>query len=587
MNTLQAIILVVNSSRGHHFVLQYPNSISKTETPNPNSVQHVETFHSSDLKPENNLDLSNHNHNDPRGIIDRKLQLYDTVLGFDPSLIANVFSPKSGLCNKRFQLTIQDLCFIGLPTLLENKNNKKNQSKDSKQFIPAGEENTVQEPYRTLIRTDSSNYSQITLFHMVYVVKNSSNSVYNSYQNFEDSLYNNVITTYNTALIYEQKRCDYLRQNVEMILSLTDEAISKGQSRDELMNNILNSSPLAKDIACLYSSICQGKIAQLAVNNYIHLSLQIPPQRLDFLTQHIRQDESSGNYKYPVIRPYHTLLLLDTPEDILKALPPDASPKIIKLIHVLTPTKSLSDLLPQLDCSMSHMIRLASHLIYWKKAKLIDVISPKNIYTLSPKFLNDFSYEDLVAEFKQYFPNIPLADLLSFLSTANQYALVSKDRELRAQYLEAIIFLLRKDAAVQLNHYIYLVIPRHIKLGYSSHEIDRVGVNWEGLPHQPGELSQENGYIPSSIALISNPAHATEAEKEWIKEVASSQVSELTHIFLRLVKYFNGQYHLDEIAYYENISKKDLILILNKYRGDIIAVLHYSDPMMEINSIFE
>jgi len=40
---------------------------------------------------------------------------------------------------------------------------------------------------------------------------------------------------------------------------------------------------------------------------------------------------------FPVLFPYHTLLLLEDPEEILKDIPLDASPTLVKLVQILVP----------------------------------------------------------------------------------------------------------------------------------------------------------------------------------------------------------------------------------------------------------
>lgn len=87
---------------------------------------------------------------------------------------------------------------------------------------------------------------------------------------------------------------------------------------------------------------------------------------------------------YPVLCPYHTLLLLEDPEEVLKNMPLDASPTLVQLVQILTPTQSLQELHLLLDCSLAQIYRLAAHLIYWRKAKLIHTISTRNIYVVSP-----------------------------------------------------------------------------------------------------------------------------------------------------------------------------------------------------------
>jgi hypothetical protein len=88
--------------------------------------------------------------------------------------------------------------------------------------------------------------------------------------------------------------------------------------------------------------------------------------------------------KYPVLCPYHTLLLLEDPEEVLKSMPLDSNPTLVQLVQILTPTQSLQELHMLLDCSLAQIYRLAAHLIYWRKAKLIHTIHARNVYAVSP-----------------------------------------------------------------------------------------------------------------------------------------------------------------------------------------------------------
>jgi hypothetical protein len=56
---------------------------------------------------------------------------------------------------------------------------------------------------------------------------------------------------------------------------------------------------------------------------------------------HMMDDYEIGiAYEYenfPVLLPYHTLLLLEDPEEILKDIPLDANPTLVKLVQILVP----------------------------------------------------------------------------------------------------------------------------------------------------------------------------------------------------------------------------------------------------------
>ena len=38
--------------------------------------------------------------------------------------------------------------------------------------------------------------------------------------------------------------------------------------------------------------------------------------------------------------------------------------------------------------------------------------------------------------------------------------------------------------------------------------------------------------------------------------------------------YFTGKYHVEEIIFRENLTRKDLKIILSKFRNELITILH-------------
>ncbi|KAI0239909.1 Nitrogen permease regulator 3 [Massospora cicadina] len=505
--------------------------------------------------------------------------LYDTVLGFDTALIANIFSPKPALSQRNPQAAL----------------------------LASQTFQNAQSPEMYSTNFSDISHSQITMFHVVFVLQPFANGGHEEHD-FGDSLFENIVVPYTAALKHEQARCNYIRCNAETIMSLTDLAKESGHSRDTLMRNILQTSTMAQEIAQIFACITADSVAQLCINNYIHLALQIPPRfknfmrRSDSMYEHSTQDyirnrihtanshlpqgieaalsqdagflhryvEPAPHYSLrqgtllPSLRPYHTLLLLDTPEDLLRALPPDASPKLIQLIQILTPTQSLAELQIQLDCSLAYIFRLAAHLVYWQKAQLIDVISVRNVYTLAPQC--SLGYDALAEDFGTHFP------CLICLRFSRSYPF---------RGLTLSSFLIRSSApftlrvVVPLHTYIYFMIPQYVKRGYNSEDFER----WlaQFTPSRspvvaPGGL---DSVALDGIALVSSPAQMMEAEREWIKKVAHSQPKEVADLFQRLVKYFNGQYHVDEIVYYESITRRDLRAILSRFREELITVLHY------------
>ncbi|KAG0036271.1 Nitrogen permease regulator 3 [Podila clonocystis] len=103
MNGLVGILIVTNSSRGHHFVYKYPREPQKPTLDHASDI----TANTRDLKSSKPM----HQHGD-------EFQTTSKVLGYDPQFLANLLSPKLALCDKRFQLTVDDLTFIGHPVSL-------------------------------------------------------------------------------------------------------------------------------------------------------------------------------------------------------------------------------------------------------------------------------------------------------------------------------------------------------------------------------------------------------------------------------------------------------------------------------------
>lgn len=132
------IVLVINSSRGHHFVFRYPKSIEKSPVavvPPPLS-QYTDLANSIPSLPEQfglepdsilpTLSATIKSSNDKSYSADinsqrtagAKTLLEDDILGFSTQFLANILSPKPAFCDHRFQLSVDDITFLGHPTLL-------------------------------------------------------------------------------------------------------------------------------------------------------------------------------------------------------------------------------------------------------------------------------------------------------------------------------------------------------------------------------------------------------------------------------------------------------------------------------------
>jgi len=402
---------------------------------------------------------------------------------------------------------------------------------------------------------DSHSSTHITQFHVVFVISPPDLELNTQI----DMLYDHIIKRYTTALRYEQLRCQYVKNEADKVLTIKEEAINQGTPYSQVMQSILAESSLARDIKHIFTALSSNSIAHVIVNDFIDLSLQLPvvgnQPKLSMMLQYpgatnpVNESVASiygvGAYeydKYPVLCPYHTLLLLEDPEEVLKSMPLDSNPTLVQLVQILTPTQSLQELHMLLDCSLAQIYRLAAHLIYWRKVKLIHAIHARNVYAVSPVADMD-KLKELEGDFKLHIQSVDLATLLAQLSSAKPLYMVAPSKEVRQQYCEAITLLLKFDIVIQLHMYLVL-LPSTKEMSPNSVSEDQLGTS-------PGD--------------------------DWVKRFASEKAPrEVAELFERLVPYLNGRHHTEEIMFREGVTRKQLNLVLKYYADFIVTLYHYA-----------
>lgn len=105
------------------------------------------------------------------------------------------------------------------------------------------------------------------------------------------------------------------------------------------------------------------------------------------------------------LRPYHGILLLIEPLDLLDSLPIDSSPALKRLIQMYSPLKSLQTLAADSDLTLTQVFQLTGHLIYWAKATIIYPLCESNVYVVSPDAIIT---SQLLEVFSEEFPGLCL-----------------------------------------------------------------------------------------------------------------------------------------------------------------------------------
>ncbi|TPX58143.1 hypothetical protein SpCBS45565_g08071 [Spizellomyces sp. 'palustris'] len=606
-SSVLGILLICYSSRGHQLVFSYPSDPKRVRGTSgdeqrsrlPRNLPGSSTAQSSQV-PEVRDGAGRDTLGD--GIFQRpsiadleraKACLRpdaEKFLGFDTHFLSDILSPKVALCDRQFQLTVDDVTFVGHPTLLHadrpgtghrfarmiqkkrlaahmgapvpTSTNLQESVAPGVTITPSLSDRSSSDPFLKSANSpvNFASAHQLSMFNLVFAMQPDRG------QCQVDTMYKHVISKITAALKYEQLKRGYIRKEAELILSIKDEAQVKslGPFRytnavlfkervrlSDVMDQILAESTLARCLAHIYNSITNDSVAHVVVNSSVDLSLHIPdrvsrPLALTEATTPARPKDAFGSEDSgcPILRPYHALLLLYDPEEILKALPLDPSPLLVELIQIVTPTQCFEELQTTLDCSLSQLYRLAAHLVHWQKAKIIDVISIRNVYVVSQGAELDL-LPRLVQDFNSSFPQLDLPTILSDLSIPRPYSAIIPQKEFRTLYLEVLTYLLRYNLVTQLHMYICayhssaerydLMIPQHI----CGKPVTG------GDPEAPG---------PPAV-FIPDPARVTEVEREWINKLAYEHPPAIGSLFLRLAPYFSGKYHVEEIVFRENLTK--------------------------------
>lgn len=174
------------------------------------------------------------------------------------------------------------------------------------------------------------------------------------------------------------------------------------------------------------------------------------------------------------------------------------------------------------------------------------------------------SFRELASQFGERFAPLELSSLMRDISFPRPFHTIIPSKDDRQMYLEAISFLLRHNIVVHLFMYLLLCVPESV--------LEKVGPS-------PGHKKP---------FIIPNPSEPTDFERECINQLQESRhnpivrdlfqrcifLSSANTILCRLVPYMNGNNHLDEIIFQENVSRKDLRLLMSSFREEILTTLH-------------
>lgn len=476
---------------------------------------------------------------------------WNSVLGFKVDALEKMLTPSEDYNKRRFELGVESIVFVGAPMFVREdglwkKLRRKKKKRSELQKIEDGdlvgnlsvaEEVLKPEPFiyppgfepgyghdsmsepgsvapseagseaRSNSTSGRDDNPDMTMFNVVFVL----NPAVLEYQQRVKEMYDNVTRKYAKALKYEQARFQYVWKESKRIIDLKQRAKENGESINLTWKNITAVSPLAKSIAILYDAISSDKIAHIHFDATFNTSFQIPqamstpylPNALEpqmpglwLTTSNVVLDEQEA----PMTQ-HAALLLLEDPEVLIKDLGGESSENgvaIAGLIRRIVPTKSLLKISKKHSISAHDMEYIASHLVYWRRARLIDPLSQRDTYIVSPN-ADMKSLPDAAALFARQFPTLPsLPKFLSLLSgTPRMYKSFIPTYEHRDTYLDVLAWLMRGGWVTQLRTFAWIRVTPEIKAQVAV-EMERED-RMKKAEEVRKELMSENGSVNASL----------------------------------------------------------------------------------------
>ncbi|NXL16416.1 NPRL3 protein, partial [Setophaga kirtlandii] len=500
---------------------------------------------------------------------------------FSDVILATILATKSDMCGKKFELKIDNVRFVGHPTLLQHALGQVSKTDPSpKREMP------------TMI-----------LFNVVFALRaNADPSVISCLHNLSRRIA--------IVLQHEERRCQYLTREAKLILAIQDEVSAMAETTEgpqSPFHHILPKCKLARDLKETYDSLCTTGVVRLHINNWLEVSFCLPHKIHYVATNFIPPEAIERSLKS--IRPYHALLLLNDEKSLLNELPLDCSPALVRVIKTTSAVKNLQQLAQDADLALLQVFQLAAHLVYWGKAIIIYPLCENNVYMLSPNasvclYALKQGCSKCLAELMECSVYPLCVVFLPYLISQMFNPLFVP---LQTQLIQMVIWMLQHRLLIQLHTYVCLMVPPHEEELRAQDEdmpfTARVGGRSLSTPNalsfgsptssddmtltSPSMDNSSAELIPGGDSPLNKRmtenllASLLEHEREAILNVPAAQNPEDLRMFARLLHYFRGRHHLEEIMYNENMRRSQLLMLFDKFRS-VLVVTSHEDPVISV-----
>ncbi|VBB25692.1 unnamed protein product [Acanthocheilonema viteae] len=265
------------------------------------------------------------------------------------------------------------------------------------------------------------------------------------------------------AIDEEQTRCNYLAEQMTTILNEHEknESVPGGQAFP--YHEVLAHCSLAQDLRDIFSDVSEYGVVHIFLNDCVEVGFCVEQRALLHagLTPKTRSEIEATILR---LRPYHGILLL---EDIIPGH--DSNPTLHFFLKHCHPDQSLISISDSSGLPLFQVLTVVRHLLLWARAIVIYPLCTSNIYTsaTSPKPLSR-----LTEQFGEIFENAHLPTILAQFSPPCTLAEFMNapmnsfnEQQLR---IRMVARLLRDQLIVQLHTFLYLMSPFSHETVYES-----------------------------------------------------------------------------------------------------------------------
>eukprot|EP00064_Thunnus_orientalis_P010252 superscaffoldBa00001374_g10278 len=413
---------------------------------------------------------------------------------FSDIILATILATKSDMCGKKFELKIDNVRFVGHPTLLQHP------------------------PIIQVSKTDPSPKREMPtmiLFNVVFALRaNADPSVISCMHNLSRRIA--------IALQHEERRCQYLTREAKLMLAVQDEITTMTEtdgSPQSPFRQILPKCKLARDLKEAYDSLCTTGVVRLHINNWLEVSFCLPH----------KIHRIGGNH-----------------------IPPEALERSLKAIRY----------------------------------------SP-----LAEQFAQQFPGHDLPSMLAKFSLPVSLAEFRNPLEAPAQ----------EAQLIQMVVWMLQRRLLIQLHTYVCLLVPPSedepgtrdedppLPARVGGRSLSTPSALSFGSPTSSDDMTLTSPSMDNSSAELlpggDSPlnkrmtetllASLSEHERQVILNIPAAQNPEDLRMFARLLHYFRGHHHLEEIMYNENMRRSQLKTLFDKFRS-VLVVTNHEDPIISI-----